>query len=213
MGKYKYLFYDFDGTISDTYDGVAEVLKKTFEHYNLDVDEPMYRKYIGPPISETFASYLGEEKAYEAVDFYRQNYVDTGAIYKTKLYEGIKETFISLKQKGYKILVASCKKHEEAIMLLKLFGVYEYIDFVSGLCYNVRETKKEVLEYAVQQLGCDIKDCVMIGDTKFDVEGAEELNMDCILCLWGFGEYDKIKNANVVYRAQTPYDVEKYIED
>ena len=24
MGKYKYLFYDFDGTISNTYEGVAE---------------------------------------------------------------------------------------------------------------------------------------------------------------------------------------------
>ena len=58
MGKYKYLFYDFDGTISNTYEGVAEVLKATFDHYGLDVDPSMYRKYIGPPISETFASYI-----------------------------------------------------------------------------------------------------------------------------------------------------------
>ena len=70
-----------------------------------------------------------------------------------------------------------------------------------------------MLEYAVQELKADIKDCVMIGDTRFDVEGAEEINMDCILCLWGFGDYDAIKNKNVVYRAKDPYEVEKYIEE
>ncbi len=53
----------------------------------------------------------------------------------------------------------------------------------------------------------------MIGDTRFDVEGAEELGMDCILCLWGFGDYPNIKNKNVVYRAKDPYDAEKYIEE
>ena len=213
MGKYKYLFYDFGGTISNTYEGVAEVLKATFDHYGLDVDPSMYRKYIGPPISETFASYMGTEKAYEAVEYYRDQYVSTGAIYKTTLYDGIKETFESLHNKGYKVCVASCKKHEEAVHLLQRFGVDKYIDFVSGLCYNKRETKREVLEYAIQQLNCSIDECVMIGDTRFDVEGAEELNMDCILCLWGFGDYDKIKNKNVVFRAKDPYEVEKYIEE
>lgn len=213
MGKYKYLFYDFDGTISNTYEGVAQVLEATFKHYGLDVDPSLYRKYIGPPISETFTTYLGAEKAYEAVDYYRDQYISTGAIYKTTLYDGIKETFKSLSEKGYKVCVASCKKHEEAVHLLERFGVAKYIDFVSGLCYNKRETKREVLEYAIEQLGCSIDECVMIGDTRFDVEGAEELNMDCILCLWGFGDYEKINNKNVVYRAQNPYDVEKYIEE
>ena len=98
-------------------------------------------------------------------------------------------------------------------MLLKRFGLFDYVEFVSGLCYNVRETKRAVLEYAVNELKADIKDCVMIGDTRFDVEGAEEIGMDCILCLWGFGDYDAIKNSNVVFRAKDPYEVEKYIEE
>ena len=214
MGKYKYLFYDFDGTIANTYDGVAEAMEIVFKHYNLDVDKSLYPKYIGPPINDTFASYLGsKEKGYEAAYLYRKVYNDNGCIDKTRAYDGIKETFKSLHEKGYKVCIASCKKHEEAIMLLKRFGLFEYIEFVSGLCYNVRETKKDVLEYAVKELHADIKDCVMIGDTRFDVEGAEELNMDCILCLWGFGEYDKIKNKNVVYRAKDPYDAQKYIEE
>jgi len=214
MGKYKYLFYDFDGTIANTYDGVAEAMEMVFNAYNLNVDKALYPKYIGPPINDTFASYLGtKEKGYEAAYLFRKYYNENGCIDKTVAYDGIKETFKSLYEKGYKVCIASCKKHEEAIMLLKRFGLFDYVEFVSGLCYNVRETKRAVLEYAVNELKADIKDCVMIGDTRFDVEGAEEIGMDCILCLWGFGDYDAIKNKNVIFRAKDPYEVEKYIEE
>ena len=55
MGKYKYLFYDFDGTIANTYEGVAEAMEMVFKAYNLNVDKALYPKYIGPPINDTFA--------------------------------------------------------------------------------------------------------------------------------------------------------------
>ena len=214
MGKYKYLFYDFDGTIANSYEGVYEGMKQVFEHYKIDVDKSLYTKYIGPPINDTFASYLGsKEKGYEAAYLYRKYYNDQGLVLKTYAYDGIKETFKSLHEKGYKVCAATCKKQEEAEMLLKRFGCFEYMDFISGLVYNVRESKASIIQHALDELKADIKDCVMIGDTKYDVEGAEAFNMDCILCLWGFGEYDKINNKNVVYRAKNPYDVEKFIEE
>ncbi len=53
----------------------------------------------------------------------------------------------------------------------------------------------------------------MVGDTIYDVEGAQELGIDCILCLWGFGDYAAISNDNVIFRAKTPYDVVKYVKE
>lgn len=213
MAKYKYLIYDFDGTLVNTYEGVAEALDYTFNHYGINVDKSLYPLYIGPPINETFASYVGEDKAYEAVEVYKEHYYDNDGIYKSKPYEGIIDSIKALKKDGYKICVATCKKQIEAEDLLKYYGLYDDIDFVSGLWYNLRETKADTLRYLIETLKIDVKDCVMIGDTRFDVEGAEEVNMDCILCLWGFGEYDKINNRNVVYRAKDPFDVKRYVEE
>jgi len=213
MGKYKYLIYDFDGTIGDTYNGVVAGMKEVFAAYGISIDEALYRKYIGPPINETFESYLGsKEKAYEACALYRKVYNEKGYVLTTTPFDGIKETFKSLYEKGYKVCAATCKKQEEVEMLLKRFELYGYMEFVSGLCYNVRETKAATIRYLMETLKVDKKDCVMIGDTRFDVEGAEEVGIDCILCLWGYGDYAAIKNKNVVYRAKDPYDVEKYIE-
>ncbi len=209
----KYVFFDFDGTISNTYEGCARILKKTFDKYGVEMDESNYRKFIGPPLSETFIKYIGEEKAYEAVSYFRELYVGEKAIYMSKLYDGVADMLSSCHNMlGIKTGVATCKKHEEALHLLEYFGVKDDIDYVSGLVYNKRETKAQVLDYALKNLGVTAKDCVMVGDTIYDVEGAEEIGMDCILCLWGFGDYEKIHNKNVIFSAKTPNDVTEFVK-
>lgn len=212
MKKYTKLFFDFDGTLTNTYEGVEKILDMTFAHYGYNIDKARYTQFIGPPLSTTFAEIFGGDKAYEAVDFFRKNYIEQNAIYQSKVYDGIEQCLKSLKQKGYMINVATCKKQEEAEHLLDYFGLKKYIDFVSGLCYNVRETKAEVLGYAIDKLGLDTQDCLMIGDTKYDVEGAEQLSIDCILCLWGFGDYNKIHNKNVVARLDKPMEIVDFLD-
>lgn len=211
----KYVFFDFDGTISNTYQGVADILKKTFDKYNMDIDKSQYTRYIGPPLSETFTKLTGDrDKAYEMVSYFRQLYVGENAIYKSCLYDGVYDMLKDChNMSGVKTGVATCKKHEEADELLKHFKIKGYIDYLSGLVYNVRENKDDILRFALDELGITAKDCVMVGDTIYDVEGAEKLGMDCILCLWGFGDYDNIHNSNVVFRAKTPHDVVEFVKN
>lgn len=52
--KYKYVFFDLDGTISNSYEGIARSLDATFAHFGIKVDKALYRRYIGPPLSDTF---------------------------------------------------------------------------------------------------------------------------------------------------------------
>lgn len=209
----KYIFFDFDGTISNTYEGVEIILKKTFDKYGLNIDKSQYTKYIGPPLSETFTKLTGDkEKAYEMVAYFRELYVGENAIYKSCLYDGVYEMLRDChNMQGIFTGVATCKKHEEADELLRYFKIREYIDCLSGLVYNVRESKSSILKYAIDSLGITSKDCVMVGDTIYDVEGAESLGMDCILCLWGFGDFDNIHNKNVIFRAKTPQEATEFI--
>lgn len=209
--KYKYLFFDFDGTICDTFDGIKLAMQAMIKHYNLVDDESNFRSYVGPPLTETFSKYWKtKEEIYDGVQFFRSVYVDKG-IQLSKLYEGIRPLFEELSKRGYKVCVATCKKHEEAIKLLKQYGLYEYITFSSGLVYKEREDKKDVLNYAIKELNISVDDCVMIGDTVYDVEGARIVGMDCIVCLWGFGDYPKLNQDNIVYRAQKPSDILEYL--
>ena len=208
---YKYLFFDFDGTICDTSEGIYKTFREVFPQLGLDVDERLYSRYIGPPLSDTFYYYLKDkDKAYEAVALFRSVYTSK-YIGTTKLYDGIARAFGYLSRNGFKVCVATCKKHEEAVALLKKFGIYDCVTFTSGLCYNVRETKREVLQYALDEMNISADECVMIGDTDFDVDGAAQVGMDCIVCKWGFGDYANMKQNNIVYFASTPDDVVGFV--
>ena len=40
---YKYVFFDLDGTISNSYEGIARSLAATFAHFGIKVDKALYR--------------------------------------------------------------------------------------------------------------------------------------------------------------------------
>ncbi len=209
--KYKYVFFDLDGTISNSYEGIARSLDATFAHFGIKVDKALYRRYIGPPLSDTFRLYFDTpEKVSEVVNWFRDNYVE-GDIFRNPVYEGIPETMKSLKERGYILCVASCKKQEEAEMLMKHFGIDGYLTYVSGLIYGVREQKAEILEYGMQKVGADRENSVMVGDTIYDIEGAAAAGVDCVLCKWGFAD-EKALAAKVAFTAERPADLLKFLE-
>lgn len=209
--KYKYVFFDLDGTISNSYEGIARSLDATFAHFGIKVDKALYRRYIGPPLSDTFRLYFDTpEKVSEVVNWFRDNYVE-GDIFRNPVYEGIPETMKSLKERGYILCVASCKKQEEAEMLMKHFGIDGYLTYVSGLIYGVREQKAEILEYGMQKVGADRENSVMVGDTIYDIEGAAAAGIDCVLCKWGFAD-EKALAAKVAFTAERPADLLKFLE-
>lgn len=209
--KYKYVFFDLDGTISNSYEGIARSLDATFAHFGIRVDKALYRRYIGPPLSDTFRLYFDTpEKVSEVVNWFRDNYVE-GDIFRNPLYEGIPETMKSLKERGYILCVASCKKQEEAEMLMKHFGIDVYLTYVSGLTYGVREQKAEILEYGMQKVGAARENSVMVGDTIYDIEGAAAAGVDCVLCKWGFAD-EKALAAKVAFTAERPADLLKFLE-
>ena len=69
----------------------------------------MYR-FIGPPLTDSFRDFYGfsEEKALEAVRFYREYYRDKG-IFENRVYEGMEETLKELKNRGKRLIVATSK--------------------------------------------------------------------------------------------------------
>ncbi len=208
---YKYVFFDLDGTISNSYEGIARSLDATFAHFGIKVDKALYRRYIGPPLSDTFRLYFDTpEKVSEVVNWFRDNYVE-GDIFRNPVYEGIPETMKSLKERGYILCVASCKKQEEAEMLMKHFGIDGYLTYVSGLTYGVREQKAEILEYGMQKAGADRENSGMVGDTIYDIEGAAAAGVDCVLCKWGFAD-EKALAAKVAFTAERPADLLKFLE-
>ena len=111
---YDIFLFDLDGTLTDSSLGITNSVIYALKKYGITVEDrrSLYR-FIGPPLTDSFRDFYGfsEEKALEAVRFYREYYRDKG-IFENRVYEGMEETL--------KELLIEKSKLELVIDLIKL---------------------------------------------------------------------------------------------
>ena len=212
--KYKYLFFDLDGTISDTLEGITNAAVYTFEKLGEPLtDTSAVRAFIGPPLSYSFEVLCGfsKEKTQIAIDYFREYYEHKGWR-ECHVFDGMKELFADLKNAGYKLAVATSKAEVFAHPLLRVLGVGDCFDFIAGSDDSIgRSSKAQVIEYALKTLGITPSDALMIGDTKFDIEGANEHGLDSVGVLFGFGSRESLESEGATYIVETVADLKKFL--
>ncbi|WP_027728240.1 HAD hydrolase-like protein [Treponema sp. C6A8] len=213
--KFEYIFFDLDGTLTDSQDGILNSFRSIFKHF--DIKEPEYevlRTYIGPPLVLTVGQTLGftGEKLQEAVKVFR-NYYDNQGYKENRLYDGIPQTLQRLKALGCKLSVATSKPEHTAIKIMEHFDIAKYFDNICGsLPDESRSKKTDVIEYAIKLNGItDRSKILMVGDRKFDVEGAHQSGLKCAGVLFGYGSREEFEAAAADYIVEKPEDLEKLI--
>ncbi len=200
----KHLLFDLDGTISDSGAGIIHCGQETMAHFGMDVpDYDDLRPMVGPPLRDSLIRFgISEENMAEAIEFYRQAYVDHGQ-YENVPYSGIEELLQKLRQKGFGIYVATSKPEIMAEHILKHFGLASYFRIICGSTLDGnRITKAQVIDHLLKQLPQD-EEKIMIGDTIYDIEGANALNLPSIGVAWGYGDLAEMKAAGAIAIAET----------
>jgi len=101
--------------------------------------------------------------------------------------------------------VATLKYDKSAAEILVYFDIAKYFTRVAGaLEAGCGDDKSEVISRAID--GFDGA-CVMIGDSLYDMEGANALGMDAIAVTYGFGSLEELQSHNPAYIADTLDDI------
>lgn len=192
--KKKILLFDLDGTLVNTGEGITKCVRYALEKFGIEeTEQRKLERFIGPPLADSFQREYGfsEEEAWKAVAFYRERYHDTG-IWECGLYPGVKEILEILHKKGYRLGVASSKPQKFCEILMKHFGVTQYFEVIGGAVSDGKAgSKAAVLEDVLERLGVGDREeekgeVVLIGDTRYDAQGAKEVGIDCIGITYGF---------------------------
>lgn len=206
----KYIFFDLDGTLTDPKEGITNSVAYSLEYFGIYIEnKDTLCKFIGPPLKHSYMSFYGfdSEKADLAVAKYREYFAPKG-LFENRVYEGIPELLQSLKNKGYKLAVATSKPYVYSVPILKHFDLYKYFDFVSGSELDGRRTdKSEVIKYALDNLNLKNDEVVMIGDREHDIIGAVKNEIKSIGVLWGYGGRDEFEKSGADYIADNISDI------
>jgi len=207
---HKAIFFDLDGTLTDSGEGIINCATLALEHFGLPVPcREKMRVFVGPPLDQTFIQFgVPAEKAQEAIDVFRSRYLVVGKFENTP-YPGIREVLEALKEKGYRLFVATSKPETTAIEILKKFELADYFEVICGATFDTnRVHKADVIAYLLEQIG-DPGQIIMVGDTEFDVLGAAAHGISTIGVAWGYGEVAAMEQAGAVAIA---HDMDELLE-
>jgi len=202
--KYTTVLFDLDGTLVDSGVGVTNSVAYALRKFGI---EPPPRqelfKFIGPPLTVSFRDFCGfdEEKTTLAIKYYREYYSQKG-ILECSVYEGVLELLASLKEKGYKLALATSKPEIYATRVVANKGINNYLDYLAAASTDekTRATKEAVIEYALEL--CDEKDrsrILMVGDRHFDINGAKGFGIDAVGVTFGYGSLAELKEAGAKF--------------
>ncbi|MBP3620722.1 MAG: HAD hydrolase-like protein [Lachnospiraceae bacterium] len=213
--RYDNILFDLDGTITEPVMGITNAIIYALDKYDIKVEErSTLHKFIGPPLRDSFKEFYGfdDAKAEEAVGFYREYYAKDGVL-ENDIMPGIKEALVTLKDGGCKLYVATSKPELYAKQILENLGLIQYFDIVAGSTMDGSRDKKElVIEYLLNQIdNLNREKTIMIGDRKFDIEGAISCNLHHMGVTFGYGSREELEKAGAMYIADNASDMCKII--
>lgn len=188
--KYKLVIFDFDGTLMDTSEGIFYCGRTVMENRGHVISpDTNWRSFIGPPLMDCFQIAFGVDD-YDELEIlcrdYRELYVTEGCR-KAKFYPGIPELLRDLRKAGIHTGIASMKNQNLVDIMCDYFGMAPYVECTEGQGTGETARKADLIKTMCGKFGIDVSECVLIGDTHYDREGAIEAGCDGIMVNYGFG--------------------------
>ena len=209
----KYVLFDFDGTVYDTAEGITKSIRWALNKRGMDAELQDLRKFVGPPLAERFMEVYGfeEKEALEMVRVFRERYAPVG-IFESAPFPGIRELLLSLKAAGLVTGVATSKPQNMAEQLIERSALTDCFDIIVGSFIGPNNDKKwEILTRAMEGLGASKENTVLVGDTKYDVEGAKICGIPCVGVRWGYASPGELEEAGAAPVVDSMKELELFL--
>lgn len=176
-------------------------------------DDQRLRTYVGPPLWYSFGDlgYEGELLANLVSGYrarYHAHYLDP------EPFPGVIELLHDLHRAGIPLATATSKQAPMALAQMEHLGLSEVFDVIAGATPDPASSKATVIREALTLLearGVDTSHPVIIGDSIWDVRGAQEAGIPVIGVGWGYATEDGLDEADAV--CETVEELRSFILD
>ncbi len=212
MNKFKYVFFDLDGTLIDTVPLILESFNYTFMHHFGDTrPQEETIRYIGMPLMNHLKDiYPGKEE--ELAKTYRE-YNEKKHDNSIAIFIGIYHLIKTLYEKGIVLGVVTSKRQELAIRGLKIFNLSDYFLFVNGSEASTRHKPDgDPLIKAMERANVKNKDEVLyVGDSPLDILCAKDAGVKSAAVAWTYSPIVELERVKPDIFIERPIDLLKHI--
>lgn len=118
----------------------------------------------------------------------------------------------NFKEQGIKLAVSTLKSQKIAEKVLENFGISHFFDSIVGMDENESFTKCDTIKLVINKTST-VGRVLMVGDSRYDYEGAVSAGVDFVGVLYGFGFESKKKYPfSTVEQVEELMDLHNIIE-
>jgi phosphoglycolate phosphatase len=196
--RFAVALFDLDGTLTDPRIGITRSYQHALATVGTVVDDPDELVWmIGPPLrANLVAAGLHGADVDTAAAAYRDRHRTVG-VYEVTVVPGIPELLADLHAAGTRLGLATGKVTDQGAVTLDHFGMAPWFDVVVGSDLDRgRIEKDDIVRHALDELGSPPVDrCGMVGDRRFDIEGAKAAGLTSIGVTWGYAQPGELAAA------------------
>lgn len=194
------ILFDFDGTVFDTVEGITKSVRYALKKQGIEAELSALRCFAGPPLVDKFMEVYGfdRERAEQATRDFKERYNSIG-VTECRVFPGIRDVLEALIAAGARVGIATSKPQNLAEQLLAgedMLGLFQVICGSEAKGNN--NAKWQVLQRAMDALGARPEDSILVGDTKYDVEGAKRCGVPCLGVRYGYAAEGELEAAGAV---------------
>ncbi len=208
------VIFDFDGTLINTNDVIAEAWQYTYRYY-LGHEMPVEHitKCFGEPLLITMAREFPGVPPEESAETYRAHQ-RAKADELVKMFPRTEDMIKAVKAAGYKVGVVTSRTKESTLFYMKNFGIDHYFDAIVS-CDDTDKHKPdpEPLLLGLEKLKASSDEAIMVGDSSFDIRCANNAGVTSVLVDWRMTSDDEnFEGCRIDYHIAEPMDMVALLE-
>jgi pyrophosphatase PpaX len=182
----------------DSSEAIVDAVEKVLELEGLKCDRAKVAGMIGLPLEDIFrvlVPVLSEEETWRLVNEYRKYYI-AHHLENTRINPSAQTVLRKLKAKGFKLGIITTKYRDPVMDVLSHYGISELFDvIVTGYEVAKHKPAPDIVLEATRRLGVNPAECVVVGDSPFDVQAGRRAGSFTIAVLSATYTRKQLKNA------------------
>ena len=201
--NYKAVILDFDGTMGDTQQLIVKTMQQTIDTLGLEKrTNEQCQAMIGLPLKQTFTDLIAmtDEMGDRCVEVYRRLFDENNHPDAVPMFPHVEETIRRLHEQGFVLTIASSRSRKTLEEFLERMKLQTYITYIiSATDIDNAKPAPDMVLRTMADLHLQPRDCVVVGDTWYDIRMAHGAGVDAVGVTYGNGTRQEMEAERAEY--------------